>query len=61
VPAERIITTWPVDRLLEWTHSTRWSPTRRWRRRNRGRAGNGARMLIPSSSRTRHAWPRCRQ
>jgi len=23
VPAERIITTWPVDRLLEWTHSTR--------------------------------------
>jgi putative hydrolase len=23
VPADRIITTWPVDRLLEWTHSTR--------------------------------------
>jgi len=23
VPAERIITTWPVDRLLEWTRATR--------------------------------------
>jgi putative hydrolase len=23
VPADRIITTWPVDRLLEWTHSAR--------------------------------------
>jgi len=23
VPAERIVTTWPVERLLEWTHSKR--------------------------------------
>ncbi len=23
VPAERIVTTWPVDRLLEWTHAKR--------------------------------------
>jgi putative hydrolase len=23
VPAERIITTWPVERLLEWTHAKR--------------------------------------
>jgi putative hydrolase len=23
VPVDRIVTTWPVDRLLEWTHATR--------------------------------------
>ena len=23
VPADRIVTTWPVDRLLEWSHAKR--------------------------------------
>ncbi len=25
VPLERIVNTWPVDRLLEWTHRNRWA------------------------------------